>query len=350
MDNKRNNGIDLLRVILLFMICLLHVMGHGGIKNNTTSALNFLSLYVLEDLSVCAIDCYALISGYFAKDKPLNYKRIIKLWITAFFYTVIIAISFYLINIIFNLGYEITATDLLHSFFPVSYGNWYFTAYFFVFFFSPIINKAINNFNGNECKCLLIMFIVVYSIMPLIKDNYFSKGASACWLLVLYCIGALIKKSNLFCNFKTLTLISLYAISCFITWLFSVYFDITFIGSHTSPSVLFSAIFLLLAFSKINIKSSIISVMSSLTFGAYLFHDNFYIREYLINDRFIFVNNYNFIIAIVLVLVIALIVFIASLTIDFIRLNLFICLRIDNLCEKIEKLFRSYVRKIAKLI
>lgn len=30
-DVKRNTGIDLLRIILMFMICLLHTLLHGGI-------------------------------------------------------------------------------------------------------------------------------------------------------------------------------------------------------------------------------------------------------------------------------------------------------------------------------
>ena len=33
MKNERNYGIDLLRLVLMYMVCMLHTLGQGGILN-----------------------------------------------------------------------------------------------------------------------------------------------------------------------------------------------------------------------------------------------------------------------------------------------------------------------------
>ena len=62
---ERNYGIDLLRIVSMFLVCILHVLGHGGILNNTTeNTVNYNVAWIMNISAYCAVNCYALISGY----------------------------------------------------------------------------------------------------------------------------------------------------------------------------------------------------------------------------------------------------------------------------------------------
>ena len=57
----RNYGIDLLRLVAMFMVVVLHVLGHGGILNAATG-INYSISMLLRICAYCAVDCYAIIS------------------------------------------------------------------------------------------------------------------------------------------------------------------------------------------------------------------------------------------------------------------------------------------------
>ena len=62
---KRNYGIDLLRMILMLMVVILHVLGHGGVLDATTPlSAKYCVSWLIESFAYCAVNCYALISGY----------------------------------------------------------------------------------------------------------------------------------------------------------------------------------------------------------------------------------------------------------------------------------------------
>ena len=64
---KRNYGIDLLRIVLMFMVCMLHTLGQGGIlKNCGDKTVEKAVFYLLEVICYCAVDAFAVISGYTA--------------------------------------------------------------------------------------------------------------------------------------------------------------------------------------------------------------------------------------------------------------------------------------------
>ena len=62
---EKNYGIDALRVIAMFMVTILHILTQGGILN---ASGRFTSQYeagwLLQTMAFCAVNVYALISGY----------------------------------------------------------------------------------------------------------------------------------------------------------------------------------------------------------------------------------------------------------------------------------------------
>ena len=82
--SNRNYGIDLLRIVSMFFIIILHTLGQGGIVKNTISTTpQFRYAWALEIIAYCAVDIFALISGYVSytdkEKKHKNYLEIINL-------------------------------------------------------------------------------------------------------------------------------------------------------------------------------------------------------------------------------------------------------------------------------
>lgn len=65
----RNHGIDLLRLVLMFMVCMLHTLGQGGILNASAEGTNaYRAYWFLEILSYCAVDGLLLVDMLQATD------------------------------------------------------------------------------------------------------------------------------------------------------------------------------------------------------------------------------------------------------------------------------------------
>ena len=86
MKTERNYGIDSLRLVLMFMVCVLHTLGQGGIiKESVRGTVGYGIYWLLEILCLYAVNGFAMISGYNATDKPVKYEKIVKMWFQAFF-------------------------------------------------------------------------------------------------------------------------------------------------------------------------------------------------------------------------------------------------------------------------
>ena len=77
---ERNYGIDLLRIVTMFMIVNLHVFWYGGILKSEN--LYFLSakyniVWILEIICYVAVNCYALISGFVGIESRYKYSNIV---------------------------------------------------------------------------------------------------------------------------------------------------------------------------------------------------------------------------------------------------------------------------------
>lgn len=81
MGSQRNYGIELLRLVLMYMVCILHTLGRGGVLGACEAGTTgFRVFWLIEILSYCAVDGFAIISGYTAADKPRKYEKLADMW------------------------------------------------------------------------------------------------------------------------------------------------------------------------------------------------------------------------------------------------------------------------------
>ena len=129
---QRNYGIDLLRMIAMLMVVILHILGKGGVLQAAPPlSIRYETAWLLETAAYCAVDCYALISGYVGFGTRCRYADLAALWLRVVFYTVTITAVFALV-----LPGSVSAGEWLRAIFPVMFNQyWYFTAYFCLFLF-----------------------------------------------------------------------------------------------------------------------------------------------------------------------------------------------------------------------
>ena len=132
---QRNYSIDALRILSMFMVVTAHALGQGGILDVLDETGAFFArreaAWILEIAAYSSVNCYALISGYVGINARYRYSNLALLWLRVVFYTVGITLFFFLV-----VPGATGIKELIQSFFPVTYGDyWYFTSYFALFYF-----------------------------------------------------------------------------------------------------------------------------------------------------------------------------------------------------------------------
>ena len=349
---KRNYSIDLLRIVSMFMIVVTHCVTHGGMILTAKGPASYLD-WTLTMLGVCGLNCYGLISGYVGykeNDEPRPNAKFLSIWISTVFYGVLAVALLGIFNILpfdWN-NIFIAVTPIAHC------EYWYVTAYIVVFLLMPYMNILFQKLTKSQMEGLAITLIVLFSFFAVLASLYgemfgLNSGMSAVWLLVLYTLGAWIKKCEVFKNAKTVFLI-LGQIACLaVTWCI---FKFTPYGAgvmyYYLPTYLFFALFTMRIFMNIKtgkIASKIISIVAPATFGVYLIHDNTFIRDNLISMKFMFVEGIPFGIMVLELLGIALAIFVGCTLIELVRLWLFKVLQINRGISFLQKKIEGIGRK-----
>lgn len=354
-NKERNYGIDFLRIVSMFMVVVLHILGRGGVLQATNVlSLNYGVGWFLEIASYCAVNCYAIISGYVGYGRKIKYSNLIDLVFCVAFYIITITVSVYFF------ASNTSLKEVVESFLHIrNSGYWYVKAYFCAFFFFPHINFIVEKYEKKRLHILAGGMFVLFSVIPtLLSADVFSvkSGYSAFWLIILYFFGAVIKKYDiestgvkkkylfLYMLMVLLTFLSKIGIALISQKLFGRVMLSGFLISYTSPTIVLSGIFLFKFFSKIRLNkttSKIISIMSPLTFGVYLIHTQYFIWNYL-KDRFTGFASMNPLCLFVFVIITAIVIYLVCSFIDYIRKVMFKIFRIKRISEQIEnKLFTA---------
>lgn len=338
---SRNYGIDLLRIVSMFMICILHVIGVGGVlEASATLSLNYNIVWLIECACNCAVNAFALISGYVGIEKKFKIFNIISLWIIVEFYSVGITMV-----ICFLTSCSIGIKDIIKSVIPVTSGGyWYFTAYFAMFFLTPLLNAAIQNVDRLIYKCSILFSAFIFCVMGTLSlgmDTFGLRfGYTTWWLIYLYTIGGYLRKyGSRVIGHNCKIWFELYLGSTIISWLAKMVMTVinTFLGkellptgiliSYTSPTMLLSGIGLTMLFANLKIESAktikIIKVISPLAFSVYIIHCHPLIYRLALTKRFEEYAKFNVLGMFVLIILTATIIFMACILVDIIRKSLF---------------------------
>lgn len=344
--NKRKSNLELLRILSILMIITIHYFLYMmncdfNNLNNFSQTNNFYLVRILESFCIIGVNLFALITGYFMiKKESVNIKKIIKFIINTSFYAVIILV------ILFKLGYvKISIKEIVKATGSIlAYQEyWFIKSYVILFCLIPFLNILLNNINIKTYKYFILIITILFSlnnsVLPI--PFYSSCGYDVVHLIYMYCIGAYIRL-----HLKT---------SKKFIWLFGYigFSTITFIMSlHPYPSIfniwgynyifnVLSSICLFIFFTKLQVQSKIINVISSSVFGIYLIHINHFLAPIIYKNVSQYWNDNMFILNLIFRVVC---IFIGCSLIELIKEFVF-SKTIYKLIDKI-KLFNIKIGKI----
>ncbi len=361
--NERNYGIDALRIIAMFMVVVLHVLGQGGVLHATKElSANYAVVWFLELSTYCAVNCYAIISGYVGYGRKIKYSNLVYLAFCVVFYIIIIT------SLVKAFVPYVSAKDVSKSIFHIFSGGswyggyWYVRAYFCAFFFFPHINFLVEKYEKKRLYILLGVMFILFSVIPTFAmEDIFSTmdGYSPLWLLIMYFVGAVMKKYEIKEEERKSRHLLLYVLMVILTFTLMIVISYTthkisgeillrgFLISYVSPTIIFAAVSLFKYFSKIKLNKAtrkIVSAISPLTFGVYLIHTQYFVWGY-IENRFTYFADMRPVGMIANTLLTACVIFILCISIDYVRQCLFKVIKIKELSEEIESKVSDMIKK-----
>lgn len=358
----RNTGIDLLRILSMFLIVILHTLNQGGVLAASAKEPSMYRVAMLfEVITYCCVDCYALISGYVGVNSKNRISRILALWLQVVFYTIVITAIFSIM---------MPAKVNLHIWFkallPVmSREYWYITCYFGILLFTPFINAGINHMPRKQLLFIAVAIVAMLSMMPVVVKFYpinfydgldtfgLAGGYSVIWLLALYILGALYRKNQERIKMNKIVAISLICTIVLATWLAHIFMPVwtmrrfgeerytgLWVG-YTAPGILAISVLLLILFSNMASKagkvSFVVSILGKASLGVYLIHTHPLIWDTYINQYATSYADGSVGMMVCKVLGSSVVIFSVCILIELIRMGVFKIIRIDKLCEKVSK-------------
>jgi surface polysaccharide O-acyltransferase-like enzyme len=358
---KRNYGIDFLRILSMFMVVILHVLGQGGIlKAAAPNSLTYWVAWLLEISCYCAVNCFALISGYVMYHSSAKVSKALGLWLQTFFYTILALLLFLVLK-----PEVIGIRVLVNAAFPITRKHyWYVSSYFGLLVLSPLLNSIIAYTQKKLLGAVLFVIWLLFSVLPhaLYADPYaLIGGYSVIWLALLYLAGGYIGKYDVPDKIKNYQAWLVVAVMIILTFLSKFVLENfpqhilhtagfgNALITYTSPSIALIAIMLLSIFSKQRFGKwgvTLIGILAPASLGVYLIHTNELVWRYFIADLFSHFIDYHCIVMVLLILLSAAGIYAVCTIIELIRIRLFKLLKVDKLCNKAEaklvSIFNNY--------
>lgn len=363
---ERNAGIDALKLVSMFLIVLLHVLGQGGVLAGCPEFTpRYEAAWLLEIVGYCSVNCFALATGYVMAGRGVQYRRIAALWLQVVFWTLLLTAAFAVLK-----PGTVTAADWLCAVFPVvTKQYWYFTCYFALFFFMPAFEHLLASLSEAAMRRLVRTAVILLSLLPcLLVARIFlpelphpdlfvtNNGYSLLWLAALWLVGAYCKKYHIalqhrrrtfalwFCAAILFTWLSQYGIGRFTANRWGASMESDFFIRYTSPTILLASVALLLLFARLRLRGlweKAAVFLSPMAFGVYLIHTQPLVWANLMKDRFAFFAQRSAPLLVLLVLAASLAIFLVCLLLDGLRLALFRLTGVDRFCARVTERFQK---------
>lgn len=370
--NLRDSNYELLRILSMFFIIFYHIILHGYVLEHTVGVSNFV-INTFQFLIIIHVNLFMLITGYYQSKAGFKLKKIILLLIEIWFYNFIINTILAMTNLV-----HYTNSDYFRQ---ITFYNiksfWYIQCYLIIYILSPFINKFIEICDKKNLKRLILVLFCCFSILPYLTGNLFydTNGLTLIQYVMLYFIGAYIRKFNLNKNFLKKFNITQKRAVYFIIFLLCFLFNLSlyymclhlkFLESnilkqialdklvyklyYNNPLCIIQSISFFLLFGTFSFKNKYINKISSLTLGIYLIHESFYIRANLYKWIKIDTGRIIYGKSIILKIFIwAIIIFTLCAIIEWLRQLLFKIISKWEITKKIDNKFMTWLTNLLEV-
>lgn len=359
---ERNYGIDIIKVLGMYMVLCLHTLGYFGVISGSENNPRLYFVFcMMKGISFVYINLFALATGFLCADKAIRISGTIKLWVQAEFW------SWVSLAIMLVMTKNVSTVSVVSSLFPVSFNTyWYLNEYFALTVLSPLLVIIINRLSNKNLFLLIIFFMFFLVILPTIfARSILNYGYSVFWLSFLYIIGAFIKKNNLHIIIKKYLALIVFVILALLQGLLTFFtekYDLVIFDGKTyefvhlfyyNIFVFFSSVSLFLLIAGLKIKSSFIKkllpIASGVSFSVYLIQCNPAVWDYLC-DRFYFIGKMPSAKAVLCFFGITILMYIIFSAVGFLQKKLFDLAGVGKFCIKAEAFIKKEYNKFCEFL
>jgi surface polysaccharide O-acyltransferase-like enzyme len=287
--SSRNSAIELLRIVAMFAIVLHHYCVHGGLWSIPGYSPQSLAITAGGSWGKWGVDVFILITGYFLSadnDLHKSLKRIVRFYAQVWTTSIICMVS-----VILYPGRTISFEDAVEGFLPIGHNVWWFaTGYFVLLLLSPFINIMISNMSRKQHASMMLVMLAIWSFSIVIPTANYAFSLDLSLFLMLYIVGAYIRRHYVATQFRVSLIISILLLSLMPLLTISMQIlsayapslidEKMYLVSDRSPLTIAAAVtslFAALSIKKFN--SSTINTISGTMFGVYLLTDNYLTRK-----------------------------------------------------------------------
>ena len=280
---QRNTNIEFLRLVLILMVVLLHfnndTMGGAFVLVKDRPFDNF-ALHFFESLSVCAVNCFMIISGYFLyTNTKMNLGKVVDILLIVIFYR----IFDYLMQWMF-LEEQFSISNVILCFLPA---NYFAIFYVVCYMLSPFIARIWNVMGDTASNLLITLLISIFIVVPTGLDltvdlhlftstNYLSPittngngaGYTIIQFLVMLSLGMWLRKRQLSPSSGIITII--YLLSSLIMTICIA--KCPSLYNYCSIFTVITAVCLFLLFCKLEFQNKIINYCAKSCFAIFCIH------------------------------------------------------------------------------
>lgn len=348
---KRRSGLDLYKILAMLMVAILHTLGQGGVLAATSSGtLEYGCAWTLECAAYCAVDCFALCTGYLCLKARNSFSKLLETWVQLFFYSAVITLLFFVFD-----PATFSLKNAVRALLPVSYTQWwYMSGYFGMFLLIPVLNAAIERIPKRIMLRTLVIVGAAFTLtgcLPGADPFKLNAGYCMAWLCTMYLFGAYFKKYGAFVGAsREKSLLVYVGAFAFMVGSKLVIEAVTaaltgtpqsggiFI-SYTSPFTVICCIALFSLFLNLDIQSprlkEFVSSAATVSLGVYIIHTHQLCFSLIIKGAFAWVASLPALAIIPVALCCAAAIYAICSVIDWVRLKLFDAVKVGVLCGKV---------------
>lgn len=266
----RDSNLELLRIIAMMMIIALHQNGSANALTQLPAGqANFYIANAVESLSICSVNCFVLLSGYFMiKKNAAPVKKCVHLMVDIAFWG---GVGCLLNLLVF--GERATFKELIVAMIPLIKGNrWFVRDFIILMLLSPFLNNCLTRLSKRNYRLLIAVVLTFFSLWPSFFPNppIDDYGFSCVHFVQLYVIAGYLRL-HWETNAKPRTYILCFFGSSVVIFISAIYGN-GYAYAYNYIFTIISSVCLFMIFKGFRLQIPAINFLASGAFDVFLIH------------------------------------------------------------------------------
>lgn len=267
---QRISNMELLRIIAMMMIISLHQNGTvDALASLKPGGTNYYLSHIAESFSICAVNCYVLISGYFMigkREAPV--KKCLHLLVDVAFWGLLGYGCAFLLW-----GETAGIKEIVVAILPYIKGQrWFVRDYIILVLLAPFLNVCLNRLSKYQYRILVALLLLIFSVWPSFFPNppIDDYGFSCVHFIHLYVLAGYLKLHM--CQVPK----KIVCVACYLGSVILIYGSalqgVGYAYAYNYLFVMTASVSMFLFFRGLTIQSTVINVLAAGVFDVFMIH------------------------------------------------------------------------------